>query len=105
MKSKNFGTLISEVEVTNISKHGFGVLIGEEEFLLPFRDLPWFEAASPSSIHNVASGEPQHLFWPDLDIDLTVESIKHPEEVSSHVKIDAEDVSGAGRRPVNISGC
>ena len=80
MKSKELGTLISEVEVTNISKHGFWVFIGEEELFLPFRDFPWFEAASVASILKVALQGSQHLYWPDIDIDLTVESIKHPEK-------------------------
>ncbi|MGC8492390.1 MAG: DUF2442 domain-containing protein [Syntrophobacteraceae bacterium] len=80
MKSKQLGSLISEVEVTNISKHGFWVLVGEEELFLPFQDFPWFEAASVSAILNVMLQGPQHLYWPDLDIDLTVESIKHPEK-------------------------
>lgn len=80
MKSKELGTPISEVEVTNISKHGFWVLIGEEELFLPFRDFPWFEAASVSAILNVELQGSHHLYWPDLDIDLTVESIKHPEK-------------------------
>ena len=80
MKSKELGTPISEVEVTNISKHGFWVLIGDEELFLPFRDFPWFEAASVSAILNVELQGAHHLYWPDLDIDLTVDSIKHPEK-------------------------
>ncbi len=80
MKSKELGTPISEVEVTNISKHGFWVLIGEEELFLSFQDFPWFEAASVSAILNVELQGSQHLYWPDLDIDLTVDSIKHPEK-------------------------
>jgi hypothetical protein len=45
MKSRVPGTPISDVEVTNISKHGYWILLGEEEFFLPFQDLPWFETA------------------------------------------------------------
>ena len=80
MKSKELGTPISEVEVTNISKHGFWILIGEEELSLPFQGFPWFEAASVSAIFNVELQGSQHLYWPDLDINLTVESIKRPEK-------------------------
>ena len=35
-----FGT--SAVAVTNISKHGFWLLINEEEVFLPFEKFPWF---------------------------------------------------------------
>lgn len=74
------GTPISEIEVTNISKHGFWILLGEEELFLPFRDFPWFEAAAVSAILNVQVAGPNHLYWPELDVDLTVESIRHPEK-------------------------
>ncbi len=80
MKSKMLGTPISDLEVTNISKHGFWILIGEEELFLPFRDFPWFEAAPVSAIIRVVMLGVEHLYWPDLDIDLTIESIKHPEK-------------------------
>ena len=37
------GTL--DVEVTNVSKHGFWLLIHEREIFLPFEKFPWFEDA------------------------------------------------------------
>jgi hypothetical protein len=69
----------SRPEVTNISKHGFWLLLADRGLFLPFREFPWFERASISAILNVELLQPHHLYWPDLDIDLTVESIEHPE--------------------------
>src|SRR2546423_3143885 len=43
---RNAGTTTSAVEVTNISKHGFWVLLGDEELLLPFEHFPWFKKAT-----------------------------------------------------------
>ncbi len=80
MKSKRPGENISSTEVTNISKHGFWILIGEEELFLPFQDFPWFEAAPVSAILRVEMLGPGHLYWPDLDVDLTIDSIVHPEK-------------------------
>ncbi len=74
------GTSISDVEVTNISRHGLWLLLLEEELFLPFTDFPWFKDAQVSKILNVELSGPDHLYWPDLDIDLTVESIRHPEK-------------------------
>lgn len=79
MKSRVRGTPISDIEVTNISKHGFWILLREEELFLPFKDFPWFETAQISAILRVEMLGSEHLFWPDLDVDLTVESIRHPE--------------------------
>jgi hypothetical protein len=47
---------------------------------VPFKDFPWFQDASVRQIANVQLPSPHHLYWPDLDIDLAVESIEHPEK-------------------------
>lgn len=79
MRSEALGTNTSEVEVTNISQHGFWILLKDKEFFVPFREFPWFRDASVGAILNVELPHPGHLYWPDLDIDLAVESIEHPE--------------------------
>ncbi len=35
----------SEVEVTNISRHGFWLLVRGKELFLPYKDFPWFQNA------------------------------------------------------------
>jgi hypothetical protein len=47
---------------------------------VPFKDFPWFRDASVRQIANVQLPSPHHLYWPDLDIDLAVESIEQPEK-------------------------
>lgn len=79
MKSETLGKSTSEAEVTQISKHGIWLLIREKEHFLPFENFPWFRNASISAIHNVELLNEHHLYWPDLDVDLAVESIEHPE--------------------------
>jgi hypothetical protein len=68
-----------EVEVTNVSKHGFWVLLGEEELFVPFSEFPWFKDAPVAKLMNVERPQPHHLYWPDLDVDLAVDSIRQPE--------------------------
>lgn len=79
MRSEAPGTSISEVEVTNVSKHGFWLLVRDEEVFVPFAEFPWFKDASIGQLLNVELPSPHHLYWPDLDIDLAVESLFHPE--------------------------
>ena len=67
------------VEVTNISKHGFWLLLNEEEVFLPFETFPWFQDAPIGKVVHVELPSPQHLYWPELDVDLEVESVLHPE--------------------------
>ncbi len=70
----------STIEVTNVSKHGFWIFLGDEELFVPFSQFPWFKDAPVSQLLNVEWPQPHHLYWPGLDVDLTVESIRHPEK-------------------------
>ena len=72
------GTSTLAVEVTNVSKHGFWLLLGDEELLLPFTEFPWFKDATIGELCTVERPSPDHLYWPMLDVDLSVESIRHP---------------------------
>ena len=73
------GTITSAPEVTHVSKHGLWLLLGNEELLLPFEKFPWFKQATIEQIEDVEWPTPGHLYWPKLDVDLSVESIRSPE--------------------------
>jgi len=89
MKSKAHGIYTSDIEVTNISKHGLWILIEEEELFLPFSSFPWFKHAQVSAILNVELAGHNHLYWPDLDVDLTLESIRNPDKYPLISRVDA----------------
>src|SRR5262249_41630810 len=92
MKSARRGMPTSEVEVTNVSCHGFWLLIRDHEVFLPFEQFPWFKDAPLGRILSVQLPHPHHLYWPDLDVDIAVESIDHPERyplVSRHPRDEA----------------
>jgi hypothetical protein len=72
------GTSTSLAEITHVSKHGFWLLLAEEELFLPFADFPWFRGATIEQLCEVELPAESHLFWPALDIDLDVESIRNP---------------------------
>ncbi len=73
------GADISLVEVTNVSRHGFWILLEAEELFLPFAEFPWFRDVAIAKILHVENPSPDHLYWPELDVDLSVESIRHPD--------------------------
>ena len=79
MQSETHGVDTLAVEVTNISQHGFWLLFRGNESFLPFDHFPWFKNAPVSAILNVEMVNERHLYWPELDVDLAVESIGHPE--------------------------
>lgn len=72
------GTITSAAEVTHVSKHGFWLLLGDEELLLPFDQFPWFRKATIEQLSQLEWPTPNHLYWPQLDIDLSVDSIRDP---------------------------
>lgn len=72
------GTDTSAVEVTNISGHCFWLLLGDEELPVAFSDFPWFKSATVAQITTVEWPSPDHLYWPLLDVDLSVRSLRDP---------------------------
>lgn len=79
MKSMRHGKRTSGVEITNVSRNGFWLLVGERELFLPFKVFPWFRQAPIRHLLKVQLLHPDHLYWPNLDVDLHVDSIEHPE--------------------------
>ena len=72
------GTVTSVAEVTHVSKHGFWLLLDSEELLVPFDQFPWFKKATIEQLSEVLWPTPDHLYWPQLDADLSVQSIRDP---------------------------
>jgi hypothetical protein len=79
MKSARRGTGTSRVDVTNVSRNGFSIIVGRKKRFVRFDDFPWFRDASIAQLTKVTLPSPHHLHWPDLDVDLAVESLDHPE--------------------------
>lgn len=78
MSSKTLGKNAA-VEVTNISANGVWLLAGDRELFMSYADFPRFKDVSVRQILNVEIPYAGHFFWPELDVDLTLEIIEHPE--------------------------
>src|SRR5215475_13747024 len=74
------GPTTAFAEVSHISRHGLWLLVGDEEFWLPFTEYPWFQAAPISNVRNVELLHGMHLHWPDMDVDLELDALQHPED-------------------------
>jgi hypothetical protein len=81
MKSEAEGKITLEAEVTQIDEHGIWLLIGDKEYFLPHEKFPRFREATVDQIHNVHVINCYELRWPDLGINLTIESIGLPQLV------------------------
>ena len=89
MSSEPHGISTSRAEVTNISAHGVWLLAGGRELLMPYESFPWFKDVAVAKILNVEEPAPGRFHWPDLDVDLGVESIENPERFPLQCQPDA----------------
>ena len=68
----------SAIEVSLVSNHGFWLLTNNEELFLAYADFPWFKQATIEQLTDVKRPSENHLYWPVLDIDLSLESVRDP---------------------------
>jgi hypothetical protein len=80
MKSESIGGNTLAVEVLNVSPHGFWLLVGGNEYFLGTDDFPWFRNATLKQLFNVELHHGEHLYWPELDVDLDLARIANPEK-------------------------
>ncbi len=73
------GIVTLAAEVTNVSPHCLWVLLDDEELAIPFSAFPWFKSATITQLIKVERPTANHLYWPEIDVDLSVESIREPE--------------------------
>lgn len=86
MNSLTPGNSISAVEITHISSNGIWMLTHHEELFLSYDDFPWFKDQNLKAILNVEEPWPGHFYWPDIDVDLDLEIIRHPERFPLQAK-------------------
>jgi len=79
MTSEGPGKHTSAAELTNVSAHGMWLLVDAREVFLAFEAFPWLRDASIAQLARIERPAPDHLRWPDLDVDLSIDSIDHPE--------------------------
>ncbi|MEK7448014.1 MAG: DUF2442 domain-containing protein [Planctomycetota bacterium] len=68
------------VSVENISPFGIWIFVKGKEYFLSFSDYPYFKDQTIKNIQNVKLFYGYHLFWPDLDVDLEIDNLEHPEK-------------------------
>jgi len=79
MGSSQPGTDVSRSEVTNIEPLGFWILVDDKEYFVHFADYPVFQTASLQQIFRMQRLSPTQLYWPELDADIEIDALEHPE--------------------------
>ena len=79
MSSATLGKNISDVDISLVTAKGFWIFVPPKEYFLSFDDYPWFRGARIEEMMNVELKNQHHLRWEDLDIDIELDSLEHPE--------------------------
>lgn len=66
-------------EVTNISPYGIWVLSNDREYFIDFKTFPFFDGASIKAIANIETDVEGNFHWPDLDVDIELDSLDNLE--------------------------
>jgi hypothetical protein len=62
-----------------INNQGIMISVAGNDYFLSYNRVPWLKDATVRNILNIKMLGKNAIEWPDLDIDLEVESLKHPE--------------------------
>jgi hypothetical protein len=73
------GVVTSHSEVTSITELGFWLLVDDTEYFVSFADYPVFWEATIAQIYAVQRQSPTQFHWPDLDADIELVALEHPE--------------------------
>ncbi|MBP5443732.1 MAG: DUF2442 domain-containing protein [Treponema sp.] len=70
---------VAKTEVTNISPFGIWILSNDKEYFISYKDFPVFITASIKQIANVTTDFSGNLHWEELDADIELDCLEHPE--------------------------
>jgi hypothetical protein len=70
------------------SPDGIAMVINGKEYFLRFKDFPWFEFCSVAELRDVTADR-WGVYWKSVDIDLSIDSIEHPERFSEKIPVEA----------------
>ena len=69
----------TSVSVLMINAQGIMLSVLGNDYFLSYNRIPWMQDAPVRSVLNVQMSGSRAIEWPDLDVDLEIESLRHPE--------------------------
>lgn len=82
----------TSASVLMINAQGLMLSVMGQDYFLSYNRVPWMRDARISSVLNVRMCGTNAIEWPDLDVDLEIESLKHPERYPLVMKRSPLDV-------------
>ncbi|MDR0769221.1 MAG: DUF2442 domain-containing protein [Dysgonamonadaceae bacterium] len=75
-----------------ITPNGIIISVFGSDYYLSYDRIPWFKNAKVSDVFNVEMCGDEGIRWESLDVDLEIESLKHPEKYPLVMKRYPEEV-------------
>ena len=82
---KNNTSSIS-VDVLMINDRGIMISVQGQDYFLSYNRVPWMRDATINEVLDVRMSGKNAIEWPKLDVDLEVDSLKHPERYPLLIK-------------------
>ncbi len=103
MRSPKRGKAIS-TSVENITPFGIWLFVEGKEYFLSYEEYPYFKDQTLSAIQDVQLLHGYHLYWPQLDADLEIDNLEHPEKYPLRSVQSAQAAGRFGRHATQRSG-
>lgn len=82
----------TSVSVLMINADGMMLSVLGRDYFVSFNRVPWLRDARVSSVLNVRMSGANAIEWPELDVDLEIDSLRHPERYPLLMKRSPLDV-------------
>lgn len=82
------------VSVLMINAEGIMLSVLGRDYFLSYNRIPWMQDAPIRSVLNVKMSGPEAIEWPELDVDLEIDSLIHPERYPLVIKRNQLDFVG-----------
>ena len=73
-------------DVLMINDRGIMISVQGQDYFLSYNRVPWMKDATISEVLDVRMCGKNAIEWPKLDVDLEVESLRHPERYPLLIK-------------------
>ena len=76
----------TSVSVLMINSQGIMISVGGQDYFLSYNRIPWMREASIKEVLNIRMCGNGAIEWPDLDVDLEIDSLRYPERYPLLIK-------------------
>ena len=92
----------TSVSVLMINAQGIMLSVLGNDYFISYNRIPWMQDAPVRSVLNVQMSGTRAIEWPDLDVDLEIESLQHPERYPLVMKRNPLDYVNASYLYIDI---